>query len=178
MDEDSDNEQDTTYILLSSTTPKLETPLTSRILRKLTSDVVNASLYDEDHTLISLLTGAASSSEEDYASSLENGKTSVSALTSGSKVATALGSNSQGAIVSGDYAEEYSSYKENVSEDTPTPRSDDSTLVGDKPKRWCIEGKWNVYRDARMLNEKGVMIPLVTEERRVLAESFPIVHKV
>lgn len=37
-----------------------------------------------------------------------------------------------------------------------------------KPNWWCIEGQYQGYKDAKMLNEKGIMTRLVKVECRVL----------
>uniref|UniRef100_M1DU82 Integrase core domain containing protein n=1 Tax=Solanum tuberosum TaxID=4113 RepID=M1DU82_SOLTU len=49
----------------------------------------------------------------------------------------------------------------------PVPRNYDPELVAKEPNRWCFEGKWQIYRDARMWNGKEKMARLITEERRV-----------
>jgi len=50
----------------------------------------------------------------------------------------------------------------------PVPPSSEPAPVVEEPNRWCVEGQYQLYRDARMLNENDKMARLVTDERRVL----------
>lgn len=50
---------------------------------------------------------------------------------------------------------------------------DDTTSISDENICWCVHKKWHVYRDTNIYNEKGMMIRLVTMERRVLTGSLP-----
>ena len=43
----------------------------------------------------------------------------------------------------------------------------------DQPNRWCVEGQFQVYSDAKFLTDKGVMTRTLTLERRVLTGSLP-----
>ncbi|KAK4721403.1 hypothetical protein R3W88_011636 [Solanum pinnatisectum] len=54
----------------------------------------------------------------------------------------------------------------------PVPLNTNPALVSEEPNRWCVSGQYQIYRDARMLNEKDRMARLVTEERRVLTGSL------
>lgn len=49
--------------------------------------------------------------------------------------------------------------------DVPAP-------VADHPNQWYVEGKYLVYRDTKMLKNKGVMTRTLTVELRVLTESL------
>ena len=51
------------------------------------------------------------------------------------------------------------------SESTHTPRVDVPTPVSDETIRWDVEGQYQVYRDSKMLNNKGVMTWIVVVER-------------
>ncbi|KAG5595790.1 hypothetical protein H5410_037022 [Solanum commersonii] len=53
-------------------------------------------------------------------------------------------------------------------------------LMAVSQNRWCVEGQWQIYRDAKMVNEKQKMARLITEERRVLTGSLhtvPDIHR-
>ncbi|KAG5615197.1 hypothetical protein H5410_015021, partial [Solanum commersonii] len=58
------------------------------------------------------------------------------------------------------------------SESVPAQRNEDPTPVDDEPNRWCVEGQWQIYRDANMRNNKRKMARLITEERKVLTGSL------
>uniref|UniRef100_M1DUY5 Integrase core domain containing protein n=1 Tax=Solanum tuberosum TaxID=4113 RepID=M1DUY5_SOLTU len=58
------------------------------------------------------------------------------------------------------------------SESVPIPRNENPTPVADEPNRWCVEGQWQIYRDAKMKNDKEKMARLITEECRVLTGSL------
>ncbi|KAG5586410.1 hypothetical protein H5410_046844, partial [Solanum commersonii] len=66
------------------------------------------------------------------------------------------------------------------SESIPAPPNDDPTLVAGELNRWCVKGQWQIYRDAKMVNDKQKMARLITEERRVLIRSLhtvPDIHR-
>ncbi|KAG5605842.1 hypothetical protein H5410_027334 [Solanum commersonii] len=66
------------------------------------------------------------------------------------------------------------------SKSVPATRSEDPTPVASEPNRWCVEGQWQIYRDAKMRNNKGKMARLITEECRVLTGSLhtvPDIHR-
>ena len=53
------------------------------------------------------------------------------------------------------------------------------TPVIDQPNRWCVNGQFQVYFDAKFLTDKGVMSRTLTLERRVLIGSLltmPEIH--
>ena len=57
-------------------------------------------------------------------------------------------------------------------EDVPEP-------VADEPNRWCIHGQYQIYRDAKLLYDKGVLTRTLIVERPVLIGSLhtvPLVH--
>ena len=47
------------------------------------------------------------------------------------------------------------------------------TPVIDQPNQWCVDEQYQVYSDAKFLNDKGVMTRTLTLERRVLTGSLP-----
>ena len=51
---------------------------------------------------------------------------------------------------------------------TSAPLTDVPVSIVDQPNRWCIEGQYQIYRDAKMLNDKGVTTQILTVERQVL----------
>lgn len=62
---------------------------------------------------------------------------------------------------------------------TPAPQFDVPPLVANQPNRWCVEGQYKVYRDAKFLNDKGFMTYTLTAEQRVLTRSLhtvPAIH--
>lgn len=64
------------------------------------------------------------------------------------------------------------------SESTPTPQHEIIALLYDKPNQWYVDGQYQVYRDVKVLNDKGVMTRLVTVERKVLTGSLHTVPNV
>uniref|UniRef100_M1DZM0 Integrase core domain containing protein n=1 Tax=Solanum tuberosum TaxID=4113 RepID=M1DZM0_SOLTU len=72
-----------------------------------------------------------------------------------------------------------SSDEDSSSQSVPRPHNDDPTPVADEQIRWCVEGQWKIYRDAKMKNDKEKMGRLITEESRVLTGSLhtvPDIH--
>lgn len=64
-------------------------------------------------------------------------------------------------------------------ESTSTPQHEVPAAIIDDIDRCCVEDHYWVYRDAKMLNDKGVMTRMLTVEWRFLTESLhivPIVH--
>lgn len=64
-------------------------------------------------------------------------------------------------------------------ESAPTPHHEVPTLIADEHNRWCVDGRYQVYRDSKLLNDKGVMTRLLMVEQRVLTRSLhtvPAVH--
>ena len=55
---------------------------------------------------------------------------------------------------------------------TPAPLTDVPAPVADQPNRWCVGGQYQVYRDAKPLNNKSIMTQILTVERRVLTTSL------
>uniref|UniRef100_M1D955 Integrase core domain containing protein n=1 Tax=Solanum tuberosum TaxID=4113 RepID=M1D955_SOLTU len=64
--------------------------------------------------------------------------------------------------------------------EVPVPPNTDTHLVAEEPNRWYVEGQWQIYMDASMLNEKRKKAQLITEKRRVLTErlhTIPNIHQ-
>ena len=51
---------------------------------------------------------------------------------------------------------------------TPAPQTGVPTSVADHPNKWCVEGQYQIYTDAKMPNDKRFMTCTLTLERRVL----------
>ena len=47
------------------------------------------------------------------------------------------------------------------------------TPVADQLNRWCVDGQYQVYSDAKIQNDKVVMIRALTLERQVLKRILP-----
>uniref|UniRef100_M1DAQ5 Integrase core domain containing protein n=1 Tax=Solanum tuberosum TaxID=4113 RepID=M1DAQ5_SOLTU len=60
-----------------------------------------------------------------------------------------------------------SSFEADSAGDILVPPSFEHAPVVEEPNRWCVEGQYQLYRDARMLNKNDKMARLVTDERRV-----------
>uniref|UniRef100_M1DKL7 Integrase core domain containing protein n=1 Tax=Solanum tuberosum TaxID=4113 RepID=M1DKL7_SOLTU len=119
-------------------------------------------------------TGSASGSESTHASGSESSHASGSESTyaSGSNVKSATGSSQNEQAASSDEA--------TSSESVPIPRNENPTPVAGEPNRWCVKGQWQIYRDAKMINDKEKMARIVIEECRVLTESLhtvPDIHR-
>lgn len=56
---------------------------------------------------------------------------------------------------------------------TPAPLTDVSPPVVDQPNQWCVKGQYQIYKDGKLLNDKGVMTHTLTAERLVFTESLP-----
>ena len=67
----------------------------------------------------------------------------------------------------------YSSDEGDSHDSTPRPPIGVPTPIADQPNRWCVDGKYQVYSDAKLLNDKGVMTRTLTLVRRVLTGSLP-----
>ena len=57
---------------------------------------------------------------------------------------------------------------------TPAPKTGVSISIDDQHNRWCVEGQYEVYTDAKLPNDKGVMTWTLQLEWNVLTGSIPI----
>uniref|UniRef100_M1DLG8 Integrase core domain containing protein n=1 Tax=Solanum tuberosum TaxID=4113 RepID=M1DLG8_SOLTU len=89
-----------------------------------------------------------------------------------SRFASPTSSNSHGRATSSDEA--------TSAGDILVPPNNEPAPVAEETNRRCVEGKWILYRDAKMLNKKQNMAQLITEEHRVLTGSLhtiPDIHR-
>ena len=75
-------------------------------------------------------------------------------------------------------AESASSDEVDSSEFKPGSPARALTPVTDQPNWWCVDGQYQVYSDAKFLNDKGVMTPTLTLEWRVLTGSLPMMREI
>ncbi|XP_069144452.1 uncharacterized protein [Solanum lycopersicum] len=97
--------------------------------------------------------------------------TSNSLEVSGSKEASALATAFQSYLCN-----EADSDDSNLAPQTGVP-----TPVPDYPNRWCVEGQYQLYTNAKLPNDKEVMTRTLTVERRVLTGSLrtmPAIHEI
>ncbi|KAK4707242.1 hypothetical protein R3W88_033214 [Solanum pinnatisectum] len=127
---------DTEYIPPTTRTSPIAPHTTRNRAQLVILDVVTAFQSDEGDTQIGSLVGTESSS----------GSGSI------------FGSSSNGVNTS--------SFEGDSVGHLPVPPNTNPALVAEEPNRWYISGQYQIYRDARMLNEKDRMARLVTEERR------------
>uniref|UniRef100_M1DPP0 Integrase core domain containing protein n=1 Tax=Solanum tuberosum TaxID=4113 RepID=M1DPP0_SOLTU len=139
IDEDTDVENDPAYVPPTGRTSPIAPRTTQNQSKQLVPDVVTASQFDEEDTLIRSPAGSASGSE--------------SASASGS----AIGSSSHGRAASSDESTSV--------EDIPVPPNTNPAPNVEEPNRWCVDGQWQIYKDASM-TEKNMMAQTIIEERR------------
>ena len=113
-------------------------------------------------------TPSRSASGSEGVSGSEEASDAESAHSKVSNEATSSSSYSEGAVVPDAPAYPALSDKSHSSKDAPSPPHKDPSPVVDQPKWWCIEGKHQIYMDAKLLNDKGVMTRTLTVERWVL----------
>ncbi|KAG5590929.1 hypothetical protein H5410_041443 [Solanum commersonii] len=63
-------------------------------------------------------------------------------------------SNAKSSTGSGENDQAASSDEATSSKSIPAPSNDDPTPVAGELNRWCVEGQWKIYRDAKMVSEK------------------------
>ena len=123
------------------------------------SGVVTASQSDEERILTGTPSGSATN-EERASGSL--GKSWSEEASGSAEVSTPV---TAAASASSDEADSSDSTSDAPAQ-VPTPASD-------QPNRWCVEGQFQIYSDAKFLTNKGVMTRTLTLERRVLTRSIP-----
>uniref|UniRef100_M1DR53 Uncharacterized protein n=1 Tax=Solanum tuberosum TaxID=4113 RepID=M1DR53_SOLTU len=62
--------------------------------------------------------------------------------------------------------------EEDIAGDIPVPPCTEPAPVAEEPNRWCVDGQYQIYRDACMLNENDKPARLITEEHRDLKDSI------
>uniref|UniRef100_M1D874 Integrase core domain containing protein n=1 Tax=Solanum tuberosum TaxID=4113 RepID=M1D874_SOLTU len=127
IDEDIDAEKDHAYVPPTTRTSPNAPRTTWNQTQWVISDMVNTFQSDEEDTPISSPAGSTFGSE--------------SASASASTYGSASGYNSHGRVASSDEA--------NTKEDIPIPPDTEPAVVAEEPKRWCVCGQWQTYRDAR-----------------------------
>ena len=155
----SDDERDPEYVPPGTSAPSRVACAPRATPKKVASGVVTASQSDEECTLTGTPSGSATN-EEGASGSLgvswsEEASGSAEVLAPATAVASALSDEA-------DSSDSTSGAPAQV----PTPASD-------QPNRWCVEGQFQVYSDAKFLTDEGVMTRTLTLERRVLTRSLP-----
>ena len=125
--------------------------------RKVTSGLVTTFQSDEERTLTD--TPSRSTTHGEGAS----GSLGVSWLEEASRSAEVLAAATAAQSISSDEADSLQS--------TPGSPTRALTPVADQPNRWYVDGQYQVYLDAKFLNDKGVMTRTLTLERLVLTRS-------
>uniref|UniRef100_M1D9G9 Integrase core domain containing protein n=1 Tax=Solanum tuberosum TaxID=4113 RepID=M1D9G9_SOLTU len=62
--------------------------------------------------------------------------------------------------------------EEDIAGDIPVPPCTEPAPVAEEPYRWCVDGQYQIYGDACMLNENDKRARLITEEHRDLKDSI------
>ena len=156
----SDYERDPEYVPPGTSTPRA----TRATPKKVASSVVTVSLSDEERTLTGTPSGSATN-EEGESVSLGvswSEEASESAEVPAPATATALASSEEA---------DSSDSTSGLPAQAPTPATDQFN-------RWCVNGQFQVYSDAKFLTDKGVMTRTLTSERRVLTGSLPTMPEI
>ena len=159
-----DDERDSEYVTPGTSTPSRAACAARATPKKVASDVVTSSQFDEELTLTGRPSGSTTNEEGAY------GSLGVLWLeeASGSAKVPAPATAAMSAL----------SDKADSSESTPGSPARALTPVTDQPNRWCVDGQFQVYSDTEFLNDKGVMTLTLTLERWVLTGSFPKMHEI
>ncbi|TMX00848.1 hypothetical protein EJD97_025831 [Solanum chilense] len=159
----SDDEHDPEYVPPGSATPARAARATRATPKMLAFSVVTASHSDEEFTLIGTPSGSATQ-EEGVSGSLG---------VLWSEEASRFAKVSTPATV----AQSSSSDEADSRDSTPGPPIGVPALVADQPKRWCVDRQYQVYSNAKLLNDKEVMTRTLTIERRATpATQAPLEH--
>ncbi len=160
----SDDERDPEYVLPGTSAPSRATRAPRATPKKVESGVVTASQSDEERTLTGTPSGSATN-EEGLSGSL-----GVSWSEESSSSAEVPAPATAAASASSDEADSSDSTS-GAPGQVPTP-------AADQPNRWCVDGQFQVYSDAKFLTDKGVMTRTLTLERRVLTGSLPTMPEI
>ena len=147
-----------------TSTPSRASRATRATPKKVASSVVPTSQSDEERTLTGTPSGSATN-EEGASESLG---VSWFEETSGSAEVPAPATAAASA----------SSYDSDTSESTSGSPAHTLTPATDQPNRWCVNGQFQVYSDAKFLNDKRVLTQTLTLERRVLIGSLQTIPEI
>ena len=75
-------------------------------------------------------------------------------------------------------AQSASSDEADSSDSTPGSPTRALNPVADQHNWCCVDGQYQVYSDAKFLNDKGVMTQTLTLERQVLTGSLPTMPEI
>ena len=146
-----DDERDPKYVPPGTYTPSSAARAPRAPPKKLVSGVVTVSQSHEEHTLTGTPSGSATNEEGASGSLGVSWSEEASGSSEVPPPATAAAS------ASSDEAD--SSYSTSGSPaQVPSPATD-------QPNRWCVDGQFQVYSDAKFLTDKGVMTQTLTLER-------------
>ena len=154
----------TEYVLQGTSTLSRATRAPRATPKKVASGVVTASQFDEERTLTGTPSGSATN--EVGASGSLGVSWSEEAYSSAEVPSPATAAASA------------SSDEADSSESTSGSQAQVPTPATDQPNRWCVEGQFQVYSDAKFLTDKGVMTRTLILERRVLTGSLPMMPEI
>ena len=155
----SDDERDPEYVPPGTSTPSHAARAPKATPKKVASGVVTTSQSDEERTLTGTLSGSATN-EEGASGSL--------------RVSWCEEASGSAEVPSPTTAEASASSDEVESSDSTSGSPDQApTPATDQLNRWCVDGQFQVYSDAKFLTDKGVMTRTLTLERRLLTGSLP-----
>ena len=140
---DYDDERNPKYLPPGTSTPSRVAHAPRATPKKLASGVVTASQSDEERTLTGTPCGSATNEEGASGSLGVSWSEEASDSTEVPAPATAAASAS--------------SDEADSSDSTSGSPVQVPTLATDQPNRWCVDGQFQVYSDAKLLNDKGVM---------------------
>ena len=155
----SDDERDPEYVPPGTSTPSRVARAPRVTPKKVASGVVTTSKFDEERTLTGKPSGSATIEKG------ASGSLGVSWSEEASGSAEVPGPATAAASASSDEADS--------SDSTSDAPPQVHTPASDHPNRWCVDGQFQVYSDAKFLTDKGVMTWTLTLERRVLTGSLP-----
>ena len=158
------DERDPEYVPPGTSTPSCAARAPRATPKKVAFGVVTASQSDEKHTLTGTPSGSATNEEGAFVSLGVSWSEEVSDSAEIPAPATAAAS------ASSDEAESSESTSGSPAQ-APTPATD-------QPNRWCVDGQFQVYSDAKFLTDKGVMTWTLTLERGVLIGSLPTMPEI